>query len=138
MASLKRQLLAAVGAAKRTDAITLLLRLATQPIEASRFAAVNLLTAVAAQPSGWGLRMLFQHANSTTSGALHANFHLYLQERCTEYSKEGKDWKFGLVLAIAKNPNVSHLDPELSGKVHAMVKQGAYYMPPRAELQMAD
>ncbi|KAJ1425671.1 hypothetical protein B484DRAFT_451005 [Ochromonadaceae sp. CCMP2298] len=137
VATLKRQLLAAVGTAKRTDTVTLLLRLATQPIEASRCAAVNLLTAVAAQPSGWGLQMLFQHTNAL-SNALHANFHLYLQERCTEYCKEGKDWKFGLIVAVSKNPARCHLPAELNEKVDLMVRQGAYYMPPRADVQMAE
>jgi hypothetical protein len=137
VATLKRQLLSAVGTAKRTDTVTLLLRLATQPIEASRCAAVNLLTAVAAQPSGWGLQMLFQHTNAL-SNALHANFHLYLQERCTEYCKEGKDWKFGLIVAVSKNPARCHLPAELNEKVDLIVMQGAYYMPPRADLAMAE
>ena len=128
---IKRRLVDAIGEAKRTNSISYLLKLALQPIEATRFPAVNLLRALAAQPSGWGLQLLFAHAGST----LESNFFSYLTERLTEYCKEGKDWKFELILAIAHNPARSHLPDEVNQKIDTLVKQGAYYLPPMTEVQ---
>lgn len=127
MASLKRQLLAKVGSAKRVDSIAYLMKLATQPVEGPRHAAVDLMRALAEQPTGWGLQRLFQYAVSPSLGD---NFYAYLQERLTEYSKEGKDWKFALILAIANNPSRSHLPAEVNEKINLMVTQGAYFLPP--------
>ena len=109
-----------------------LLKLATQPVEGPRFAAVNLMRAMAEQPTGWGLQQLFQY---TVSPSLEGNFPLYLQERLTEYSKEGKDWKFALILAVAHNPNRGHLPAEVNEKIELMVQQGAYYLPPHTDVQ---
>jgi hypothetical protein len=128
---MKRRILDALGEAKRTNTVTYLMKLALQPIEVTRFAAVNLLRALAAQPSGWGLQMLFQHAGPS----LESNFALYLQERMTEYCKEGKDWKFELILAVAHNPARSHLPDEINQKLDHLVKQGAYYLPPMTDVQ---
>jgi hypothetical protein len=136
---LKKQLFSAIGPAKRADVVVYLLRLALQPVESTRHAAVNLLRALAsAECGGWGLQLLFTHA-SAADNSLHANFHLYLQERLTEYSKEGKDWKFSLILAVANNPARSHLPAEVNQKIDQLVSQGAYFLPPRvADMQTLD
>ena len=137
MVQLKKQLVAAIGAVKNTRTMTYLLKLALQPIESTRHAALNVLRALAAQPTGWGLQMLFQHSSAgTTGGPLHDNFFSYLQERLTEYSKEGKDWKFALILAVAQNPTRAHLATEANDKIDLLVRQGAYFLLPRmAEMQ---
>jgi len=138
---LKRRLVAAVGTAKRMSTMTFLLRLATQPIESSRYAAVDLLTALAAQRTGWGLQLLFRHVDYSTSsssgggGNLYDDFYRYLRERYTEHSKDGKDWKFGLILAISKCPARVHLPSEVNESIDRLVKQGPYFLPARVEVQ---
>lgn len=125
---MKKQLLASLGAPKRLPSLLYLMKLALQPVDETRFAAVDLLRALAAQPSGWGLQMLFQHASPST-GNLESNFYLYLKERLTEYCKEGKDWKFALILAVSQNPARSHLPDEVNAHIDVMVQQGAYFLP---------
>lgn len=69
-------------------------------------------------------------------------FYQYLQNRLSEFNKEGKDWKFGLILSVHKT--IQRLssagvvlgtpgEVEVTTAVLRMVEQGAYYMPPRME-----
>jgi hypothetical protein len=126
VAGWKRELVNRIGTARRLSSVAYLLRLATQPIEESRHAAVNLMRAIAEQPSGWGLQVLFSLAAAPGPDN---NFYVYLQERLTEFSKEGKDCKFALIEAIARNPSRSHLPEEVNKTIDTLVKQGAYYLP---------
>lgn len=126
--AIKKKLFTSLGAPRRLPSLLYLMKLALQPVDETRFAAVDLLRALAAQPSGWGLQMLFQHG-SATSANLEDNFYLYLKERMTEYCKEGKDWKFALILAVAHNPARTHLPEDVNAHIDVMVRQGAYFLP---------
>lgn len=129
----KKKLFASLGAPRHLPSLLYLMKLALQPVDETRFAAVDLLRALSAQPSGWGLQMLFQHG-SATSAKLEDNFYLYLKERMTEYCKEGKDWKFALILAVSQNPARTHLPADVNAHIDVMVRQGAYFLPKMTEI----
>jgi hypothetical protein len=132
VSALKKKLLHKIGEMRHTSTVSYLLKLATQPVEATRHAAVDLMRAVAEQPSGWGLQLLFQFA---ASSSVTDNFYRYLQERLTEYCKEGKDWKWALILAIWQNPARHHLPAEVNEHLDKMIREGAYHLPPMMDVQ---
>jgi hypothetical protein len=122
VATLKHNLVERIGAARNTHTAAYLLSLASQPIEATRHAAINLMRAIADQPTVWGLQMLFAMDTSHAK----CNFFSYLQDHNTEPSKEGQELKFHLVQAIAHNPARCLLPNEMITRIYGMVKQGAY------------
>ena len=84
------------------------------------------------------------HVVSAASlGAMKADspFFHYLRNRCGEFDKAGKDWKFSLITAVhATLQSAGPLlllntadEQEVRAIVLQMVQQGAYYMPPRVE-----
>ena len=135
MVALKRQLVSRIGQARRTTTVAYLVKLATQPVEATRYAAINLMRALADQQSGWGLQLVFSHAQAATPDG---NFYMYLQERLTEYCKEGKDWKFSLITSVWQCPAKSHLPADVNKRLDELVAQGAYYLPPMMDVQTAE
>lgn len=68
-------------------------------------------------------------------------FH-YLRNRCSEFDKAGKDWKFSLIAAVHSTLQCAGLqqlllntadEQQVRAIVLQMVLQGPYYMPPRVE-----
>ncbi len=120
---LKKRLLAGITVAKNgLSYVTYLLKVAKLPIPSVRYAGVDLLTAVAS--NGWGLLALATVHDVHPEG----DFIAYLVSRESEYSKEGKDWKFSLIQAVAANPS-RHLLGDINTQIDKLVQQGAYYMP---------
>lgn len=108
-----------------------LLKMATSPITPVRYAALDVMAAMASQPSGWGLLILSQ----TQSPSHEGGFVGYLANRETEFCKEGKEWKYSLIKAIHLNPARQMLNETFNKSVDLLVSQGPFYMPPRmAEL----
>jgi hypothetical protein len=131
IAELKQLLLRAFGQTKAVSPSHLLLRWAKQPIDSLRNAAMHLMRAVAQQPSNWGLNALFNTTGSLTDPSLsHSEFWLYIKDRCTEFSKEGKQYKFGLIEALHRHAAVAGMTEEIQQGLHAMVREGPFYMPP--------
>jgi len=147
---LKKFILDMISDMKNINIIYYLLKLATMPISSTRHAAVNLMRSIALQPTGWGLQLLFQTVTTTTSMSSSITssssssyssgnnnsytgnkFCDYLFNRHTEYSKDGKDFKFSLIQAIYHNQSKIHLSQDINDKIHIMIQQGAYYLTPR-------
>lgn len=132
VSNLKKHLFAAMNAFKRNTAVEYLIYSAKQPISATRHAAVEIMTALAMQAGGWGLQLLFGRASSETA-LLQSAFWQYLTNRLSESNKEGKDFKFALIQAVSHNPLAEHFPAEIKRRLHQMINQGAYYMPPAME-----
>lgn len=90
-----RKLWERMGAVCGADAAgELLLATLRKPVPEARLAAFGLLAAVASVPAPWALRGI------VAAGDLCA----YLLDRSTEDTKAGKEWKFGVVHAVLRNP----------------------------------
>ena len=86
LVALKKKLLSQMGKAKQVTPVTFLVKTARQPIPEPRMASFKVMTALCRQqPSGWGM---FELCN--TQG-----FRAFIEDRHTEFTKEGKDAKFG-------------------------------------------
>lgn len=130
----KQQLLRNVGHVKRVSPSHLLMKLAKHPIPTVHHAALHFMRAIALQPTGWGLQALFN-----TTGLLHdvhllhCEFWQYLKDRFTESSREGKQYKFAVIEAIARCPARPMLHEDIARGLDIMVSQGPFYMPPKLE-----
>lgn len=127
---MKQTLIGKLQAAKQRigGAVSYLLHCVKQPIHSIRYPAIEVMTALVSQPTGWGLQLLLQSA-STEPAILEGDFWLYLSDRSTENTKEGKDFKFALILAFQRHPLAVHLPGEVKRLLNQMVQQGAYYKP---------
>lgn len=130
MIRLKKQLLLLIDEVKGVHYAVYLLKMATSPITAVRYAALDVMAAMASQSSGWGLLILSQ-AQLPDNGGGSVGFVSYLTNRETEYCKDGKEWKFSLIKAIHLNPARHMLSESFNKSVDLMVAQGPFYMPPR-------
>lgn len=128
MIRLKKQLLLMIDEMKNVHYPVYLLKMATSPITPVRYAAVDLMAAMASQSSGWGLLILSQTQSPSGDAG---GFVSYLTNRETEYCKEGKEWKFSLIQSIHRNPARQMLSESFNKSVDLLVAQGAFYMPPR-------
>jgi len=136
VAALKKRLFLEVGPARSNSITTVqyMLTLAKQPVGATRHAAVDLMRAAAEQ--SWGLAMLFQGRQCaiynrndnvvlffpiSIIGVLRTEcpFFVYLQHRESEFDKEGKDWKFGLILAVHAALNKEGVESGVNLGTHA-------------------
>ena len=77
------------------DTMLVLLDYAKEPLAHTRHGSFDLLAAVAGMASGWGLRRLFGRSE----------LRAFLFDRRTESSKEGKEWKFGVLAAAFHCPS---------------------------------
>lgn len=82
----------------------------------SRYAAYDLLTAIISMPGAWGLRKVLSSPGMLPS----------LLDRGAEQSKEGKEWRFGVLSAAARHPALSLLGEELAGRIRTWVARGPY------------
>jgi hypothetical protein len=133
--ALKQRLWQSVGRSKNMTPMLFCLRLAKQPLESIRNAAMDVLAALASQnTSTWGLHVLFP--SNSISLPIHAqadSFYSYILNRDTEFSKEGKDWKFSIITALSRNPSRAMLSEEVNKQIDMMVKQGPYHRFARME-----
>mmetsp|Transcript_25391 Transcript_25391/g.27758 ORF Transcript_25391/g.27758 Transcript_25391/m.27758 type:complete len:560 (+) Transcript_25391:204-1883(+) len=128
--SFKRLLFQRIGEVKRVTSLHYLVKAARQPVASLRHAALDLLRAIAQQSAkGWGIRALFNNGYDVAQ----CEFWLYLKDRTSEHSKEGKDFKFALIEAVTHSPFRDLLGEDVASHLQVMVQQGAYYMPPRLE-----
>lgn len=113
----KRHLLKSIGEVKRMNTITYLMKIAKQPVKEIRLAAYDVLRAIAGQSKGMGIHLLY-----STSG-----FREFIEDRETEFSKEGKEAKFSVIETIAINKGF--LSADVSSIIEKMINEGAYYRP---------
>eukprot|EP01038_Epipyxis_sp_PR26KG_P009031 gene9031-12177_t len=128
--SLKQKLFHKISSVKRGFPHTLayLLKCVKQPLPLLRHSALDMLIALVGHM--WGLLILFPNSNNSNNNS---DFLDYLTDRVTEHSKEGKDWKFALIVRLSKSEHRAMLSDTVMNKVDLMVKQGAYFMPTRME-----
>ena len=96
------------------------LRACRQPFNEVKCGALHLMSVAALFP--WGIHALFG-----TEG-----FVGYVSDWQTEFTKEGREWKFILIQNACNNPNVSKLNDEVVGKLKSIVSKGPHYVPPQA------
>lgn len=126
---LGRRLLQAVGSSKRMVVSAYLLKLAGQPLDEVRHGAFDLMRAIAAQRGGWGLELLLKNPD----------FLPFFENRLTEYSKVGKEWKFSVIEAVWNSPQRALLSDEICNKIQKLIFQGPFYQPAlQAELMTAE
>eukprot|EP00607_Mallomonas_marina_P010846 CAMPEP_0182422648 /NCGR_PEP_ID=MMETSP1167-20130531/8385_1 /TAXON_ID=2988 /ORGANISM="Mallomonas Sp, Strain CCMP3275" /LENGTH=469 /DNA_ID=CAMNT_0024600869 /DNA_START=237 /DNA_END=1646 /DNA_ORIENTATION=+ len=127
---LKKELFVAAGKVRHQDTLSYLLKLAKEPVLPLKHAAYDVLRAVARQPSGWGLRLLFQpHTDEDTPWS-------FLRDVGAEYDKKAKEWKFSVIEAIGKCPQLELLGDEVKKDVQKRLKDGPFFAHARlAEMQ---
>ena len=119
---------AAVGGSRGISSMEHMMKLVKQPISEVKLAALDVLRSLAYQETPWGLHKLIGHAG----------FYSYLVDRTTEYTKEGKIWKFSLITAISRSPHASLLSSDVSTHIDLMLHQGPFFMPPLLEEPMTE
>mmetsp|Transcript_8129 Transcript_8129/g.13695 ORF Transcript_8129/g.13695 Transcript_8129/m.13695 type:complete len:662 (+) Transcript_8129:59-2044(+) len=102
--------------------VGLLMLMLRQPISEVRHGAFDVLVAVAS--SAWGVAACGEFAG----------FWNFVENRHTEVTKEGKDWKFLLIQTMASNlaqrtAEAKPSDPRRLASLRLMVDEGPYYMP---------
>lgn len=126
----KKSLFTMVGRIKGVETVHYLVKAAKQPVSSIRNAAMDFIRSVVGQlPGGWGIRLLFNNGFNPSQ----SEFWTYLKDRTTEFSKEGKDFKFAIILALSESPYLQLLGEEVVNHLKLMASQGPYYMPPRLE-----
>lgn len=152
-----------VGGNRGVSTMEYLMKLTKVPISEVKLGAMDVLRALAYQETPWGLHKLigttgfyhflkvtyFQHyikrtmcsishihctPYSDTRGALHSL--CCSQDRTTEYTKEGKIWKFSLITGVASSPHADLLSEDVSSSILNMLQQGPFFMPPMLEEPM--
>jgi len=113
----KLHLLKSIGDVKRMNTIIYLIKSAKQPVQEIRLASFDVLRAIAGQSKGMGIHLLY-----STSG-----FREFIEDRETEYSKEGKEAKFSVIQNIARSKGF--LSADVSNIIEKMINEGPYYRP---------
>ena len=102
----------------RKDTTDVLLTYVREPLPHTRYAAYDLMAAVAGAPSGWGLRTLFSKSD----------FVDYIFDRHTETEKEGKEWKFAVLSATYRSAPLNVLlGPSVVERLEKFLKDGPFY-----------
>ncbi|TYZ65373.1 hypothetical protein PybrP1_012697 [[Pythium] brassicae (nom. inval.)] len=96
--------------------VQFLMEILRQPFEEIRSAVFVLLRAVAAQNSGWGVRVLLSYGGLVE----------FLLDRATEPTKETREWKFAVADALVASPFHSMLDAVTLEKLEAHLRRGPY------------
>jgi hypothetical protein len=67
--------------------------------------------------------------------ATFGGFFEFVENRFTEDTKAGKEWKFALIEALAANPSVASIPagPARVAKLREMLLEGPFYAPYRPE-----
>eukprot|EP01041_Mallomonas_annulata_P000209 gene209-378_t len=134
LSELKRSLFDAVGKVRNQSTVTYLLKLAKEPIPALKHAAFDIFRAIALQPSGWGLEVIFMRTYNSSDSPWQ-----FLSDLSVEYEKKSKEWKFSVIEAIAKCPKKDFLNEEIQQEVQKRLSQGPFFAHARlAEPQTMD
>lgn len=112
---LKIKLLRSIEQLKMMSVVTYLIRIIRQPIVDLRNGAYNLMRVLANE--SWGVDML------CTS----PSFLEFICDRNTEFSKEGKEWKFLVIQGLHKR--IEFLSPDYAKAITTLHQQGPFYMP---------
>ncbi|XP_052219531.1 26S proteasome non-ATPase regulatory subunit 5-like [Dreissena polymorpha] len=108
-----------------SNTFSYLMSLATQPFPELRFPLLALLEALAGQM--WAQNIMSDHPG----------FREYLLDRSTEKTKECKEWKYNLVLTLAKSPTVSEVfGPPYVVQLKVYCNQGPFFVRAQAEVAM--
>lgn len=97
-----------------TETSSLLLGQLKAPLLEPRYAAYDLLAATSAVPSGPALRAVWASADLAA----------YLLDTSTETIKEGREWKFGVIAATARNPALPDLGDAFASAVRRRFNRG--------------
>jgi Proteasome non-ATPase 26S subunit len=119
--NLSRHLYENLGRLQDRPAVSshLVFKLARQPISSVRHAALNLLRSVADSP--WGIDNIFPVPG----------FQSFLVDSSTEFSKEGREWKYALLQSILTNESTKLLNDEFVTKLEMSAKRGPHFRPPQ-------
>jgi hypothetical protein len=135
--SIKKMMFQKIGEMKLVSAtVSYLMKISRQPIPILKNAAMDLMRSIASQGQGtqgnrcWGIPALFGNITTVNNNN---DFWNFLKDRTTEFSKEGKDFKFALLQIIYRSPAMSLLGEDIQKHLKVMIDQGPYYMPPRME-----
>lgn len=112
---LKIKLLRSIEQLKTVSVATYLIRVIRQPIEDARNGAYNLMRVISNE--SWGIDML---CNSPS-------FLEFICDRNTEFSKDGKEWKFLVIQGLFRH--VEFLSPDYVKAITTLHQQGPFYMP---------
>lgn len=115
---MKAQLFEALGTARGPSTMAYLLKLLRQPISQLRNAALDVFRALAAQPGGWGLQIIF---------ASH-EFKECMTNDVALNMSDSRQWKFAVVQAATANPQLHMLNEELVRDLQAAVARGPNYV----------
>ena len=96
------------------DLIALSLQDPTVP--RTRYAAYDLLISIVELPGTWGIRKVFGAASLSN----------ILLNRDSETTKEGKEWKYGIIVAALENPATATYGEEFLGKLQIYRDAGPY------------
>jgi hypothetical protein len=117
---LKKNLCNSIGRNKKMTTGAFLLKAVRTPIEGLRAGALDLMRAMAVQPTGWGVHDLYN-----TPG-----FREFLEDPESEFTKEGKEWKFSVVQALAlKKEFIGDSNKTI---LETILKRGPFYKPMRS------
>jgi len=119
-------LVEAIGAQRAGSISTVgyLVKIASQPIDTLAVASLRLMTAMAAQNSGWGVNMLFSSTR----------FFPFLTDRSTSSSKAQMEAKHEVLVAISKNSRYAHLSSEVVAVLNRHIQVGAFAPAHHAQL----
>jgi hypothetical protein len=121
---LKQSIFEALGQVKRMSSMSYLMRLVRQPIGPTKHASLDILRSVARQSHAWGIRTLFECKE----------FKDYVTDVESETTKESREWKYGLIEAIAYSDNINLIDANVAMKIKAIAEKGPHYAPPSVRL----
>jgi len=103
------------------QAVGLLVDMARRPIPEVKHAAYDFLRALAKDE--WGLTAMYGYGG----------FAEFVENRFTEDTKEGKEWKFATIEALAANPKMGAVSLERSEALQRMLSEGPFYVPYRPQ-----
>ena len=117
---LKRLLFTRLGEMNNaTTTMVFLMNHLRQPIPTTRHAVFDIMTGVASQPTGWGLRLLWGFSG----------FREFILDRRTETSKEGKEWKFAIIESTMQCDSKSIMGEDFLEELQDYLRKGPFYAP---------
>lgn len=102
---------------KRIPTVDYLLKMCKQPIQELRAGSYHLMSSIIQQSDQWGI-------NTFTSSN---DFIFFIKDRNTEFSKQGKEWKFSVIKSLWDNKK--YLDSEIIPNIQRMINEGPYFVP---------
>jgi len=117
--TIKKTLFEGIGIARSAPSTaSYLLQTLRKPVSETRHGAYHILIAIIKCDPQYGLITIFQIPE----------FMPYLEQRATEFNKEGKEWRFSLMSAIHESPNKTILGDEVVAEIKKYVDQGPFHV----------